>query len=117
MGIYLNKQRVLKDENIARPDVGYTVRQLMRLQQSAVIPDGSMISMESYTPSELGEFGVSPLNKIGLELDDIQSIREFGESVSGNTALASSAPVATATESVDSAQTASTATPTTEGEV
>ena len=96
MGIFLNRQRVLKDENIARPGVGYTVRELMRLQQSAVIPDGSMITMEQYTPKELGEFGVSPINKIGLELDDIQSIKEFQKSVQEKTALAASAPAAPA---------------------
>lgn len=101
------------DENICRPGVGYTVRELMRLQQSSVIPDGSMLTMEQYTPKELGDFGVSPLNKIGLELDDIQAIKEFGETVREKTALASSAPVATATESSATAQTATVQTATT----
>lgn len=94
MGIYRNRQRELKDEDICRPGVGYTVRQLMRLQQSAVIPDGSMISMDSYTPSEFGDYGVNPLNRIGLELDDIQHIKEFQSQIREKSSLAASAPSA-----------------------
>lgn len=113
---FIFSPRDIDDEDICRPGVGYTVRQLMRLQQSSVIPDGSMISMDSYTPSELGETGVSPLNKIGLELDDIQSIKEFNESVREKTALASSAPVATATESSATSQSSTAQTATSTGE-
>lgn len=94
MGIFCNRQRELKDEDICRPGVGYSVRQLMRLQQSAVIPDGSMINMDSYTPSEFGDFGVNPLNRIGLELDDIQSIKEFQSQIREKSSLAASAPSA-----------------------
>lgn len=94
MGIFFNRQRELKDEDICRPGVGYTVRQLMRLQQSAVIPDGSMISMDSYTPSEFGDYGVNPLNRIGLELDDIQHIKEFQSQIREKSSLAASAPSA-----------------------
>lgn len=62
---------------LVRPGVSYTVRQLMKLQQSAVIPDG-ILHMDNYTPKEMVEKGVhNPLNAIGLDLDDVGKIQDF----------------------------------------
>lgn len=58
------------DDVVTEPGKSYSVRDLMALQQSAVIPDGSMIKMDTYTSDEQLQSGVvSSVNRIGMDLD------------------------------------------------
>lgn len=58
------------DDVVTEPGKSYSVRDLMALQQSAVIPDGSMIKMDTYTSEEQLQSGVvSSVNRIGMDLD------------------------------------------------